>query len=118
MKKDIKDMSIEEIFNKVGKILTPENVFYILKADYDGNEYEEFYLKIKNNPKKGREQLYQYIIDNEEIMDKEVLVLLTLQNYIEYRKNLEGIDAQQRYMYENRIEVCKRMLENSYPLYP
>ena len=60
MKKDIKDMSIEEIFNKVGKILTPENVFYILKADYDGNEYEEFYLKIKNNPKKGREQLYQY----------------------------------------------------------
>lgn len=112
MKNDIKNMSIEEIFKKVGKILTPENVFYILKADYEGNEYEEFYLKIKNNPKKGRELLYQYIIDNEEIMDKEVLVLLTLQNYIEYRKNLEGFDAQQRYMYENRIEVCKRMLDN------
>ena len=41
MKKDINEMSIEEIFKSIGKILTPENIFYILKYDSDASEYEE-----------------------------------------------------------------------------
>lgn len=112
MNKDIKDMSVKEIFQKIGRILTPENVYYILKDDNAGNEYGKLCEQIKKDPKNGRERLYQYIIDNEESIDKEVLVLLTLQNYIEYRDNIDLSNPYQIYMYGNKIEICKKMLDN------
>ena len=49
MKKDLKNMSVEEIFKDLGKIITPENVYYFLDDKEIEREYDELYRKYSSN---------------------------------------------------------------------
>ena len=111
MKKDIKNMSIEEIFKELGKIITPENVYYFLDNKEIEDEYDELYKKIKDNPKTERDELFEFLIKNEKSINKEAMVLLILQNYLDYRNNKLKYQDHEQYIYEIKIENCKRLLD-------
>lgn len=109
MKKDIKDMSVDEILERLGQLITPENVFYIIKEQMVQKEYEYIYTELKSQPVLGMVQLRNFLIQNEDKIDKEAMVLLILQNYLKAR---EKVDFNKKLMYESKIEDCKRLLEN------
>ena len=82
MKKDIKDMSVDEIFERLGQLITPENVFYIIKEQRAQKEYEYIYTELKSQPVLGMGQLRNFLIQNEDKIDMNIVLKLVEGNEI------------------------------------
>ena len=82
MEKDLSRMSISEIFLKIGKIITPESVYFLIDDEETLRKYTDMYEKFGSRLDEDRENLYDFLIEQESKVDKKILVLLTLEQYL------------------------------------
>ena len=109
MIKDINKFNLNDLFKEIGKLITPEDVYSFLEPEFY-YDFDEILKIIDKDFNVGRELLYDFLIANEEKVDKPVLVLITLENY--YRTIVTGkFNEQERQKAEIMMEKCKELLD-------
>ena len=109
MIKDINKFNLNDLFKEIGKLITPEDVYSFLEPEFY-SDFDEILKIIDKDFNVGRELLYDFLIANEEKVDKPVLVLITLENY--YRTIVAGkFNEQERQKAEIMMEKCKELLD-------
>ena len=109
MIKDINKFNLNDLFKEIGKLITPEDVYSFLEPEFY-SDFDEILKIIDKDFNLGRELLYDFLIANEEKVDKPVLVLITLENY--YRTIVTGkFNEQERQKAEIMMEKCKELLD-------
>ena len=106
MKKDFSRMSLEEINNVHGILITSNDVFIIL----DNEKHKEYIEFAQMGKIKDTEDVINYIISREEYVDKEALLLLSLYNAIEIKKTVLKEDRE-NFFYNKIIEDLKEYFE-------
>ena len=106
MKKDFSKMSLQEIKDMHGILITANDVFIIL----DDEKHKEYIQLAQSGKIKDTEDVINYIVSREEYVDKEALLLLSLYNAIEIKKTVLTEDRE-KFFYNKHIENLKEYFE-------
>lgn len=109
---NIKDLSVNQIIKYFGKLVTPDDLLHIGKTYEDRLVFSDFVNTMMSDIKNKRDEMFDFLVENEASVDKEALVLMILKNYLECRSNKGNYNAGEQYALELKIERGKRLLDD------
>ena len=101
--KQIRRMSVDEIENKIGVMVYPDQLQYIIKDDFYMEEVTEH--KCTNLDEK---QVYKYIVENPDKIDKERMIFFTAWNL----RNLDDRSVGNS-MFQDSLKIALDLLQGS-----
>ncbi|MGN1298551.1 MAG: hypothetical protein ACI4UE_01000 [Candidatus Scatovivens sp.] len=111
MDKRLNSMPINEIYKKIGRLISPEDVYLLIEDLETLQRYGEIYNKYEKNIPELREKLYDFLLKEESKVDKGIFVLLTLEKYFEAKVFTKDTYEKNKKIYDSKIEECKKLLD-------
>ena len=71
---NIKDLSVNQIIKYFGKLLTPDDLLHIGKTYEDRLVFSDFVNTMMSDIKNKRDEMFDFLVENEASVDKEALV--------------------------------------------